>query len=255
MVKFCALCGKSESKLIENLCLPCYFKREIIHSVFNVRVSLCPFCLSYRFKGKWFKPNSTLLNEIIEEIAERSIEINLPPEFKGNATFKIPQEQFRFKEGNIRLTLTVYYEEPGLALEEYATAFFKLKFVTCPSCTKVRKEPKEAILQFRSFDGNVDARLRKEILSIVEKETRLKGVSHKVEDKKTGFDVKLSSQSLARSIAQRMKEMFKADLKETFKIKGMKDGKKGILSISVRLPPESAASIKTNGETNAKRNF
>ncbi|MBS7247276.1 MAG: NMD3-related protein [Candidatus Jordarchaeales archaeon] len=249
MVKFCAFCGKTEIMLIENVCLPCYFKREMSRSAFNVRASFCPSCLSYRVKGKWFEPSSTLLSEIIEEITEKGIEISLPPEFKGTVSFKFQHEQFHLKEGKTRLVLAVYYKEPKLTLKENVTVFFDFKFVNCPSCVKMRKEPKEAVLQFRSFDGKINAQLRKKILSIIEKEARLKGVSHKVEDGKTWFDVKLSSQSFARSIAQRIKEIFNAELKETFKLKGVNDGKKGILSISIRLPPESAAPIKAGGET------
>lgn len=257
MVRFCAFCGKTEGRFIENLCLHCYFKREMGRSVFSIKAALCPSCLSYRVKGKWFKPSSKSLSEIIEEIIEKGIEINLPSELRGAIAFKLSSEPLHLKDGNNRLTLNVSYMEPGLTLEEQVAIVFNFKFETCPPCLKARKEPKEAVLQFRSFNGKIDAQMRKKILSIIEKEARLKGISHKVEEKKRGFDVKLSSQGFARSLAQKMKDLLNADLKETFKLKGIKDERRGILSIAIRIhlgsatrPPtgSKAIAIKHGGE-------
>ncbi|MEM1798674.1 MAG: NMD3-related protein, partial [Candidatus Jordarchaeales archaeon] len=233
MAKFCALCGKTSGRFIENLCLPCYFRREIDHASFNVKALVCPLCLRYRVKGKWFEPTSKLLREVVKEIIENFVKAPLHSELAGTVTFETQLgEHPSIREGSNRFVLSVIYKESELTLEEKTTVLFNLKFEKCPTCARIKKEPKEAILQFRSFDGKIDAGTRKKILSIIEESARLKNVSYKVEEKKTGFDVKFSSQGFARSLAHKLKDILDADATETFKLKSVRDGKKGVLSIA-----------------------
>lgn len=246
MVRFCALCGRTDGRFIENLCLSCYFKREIDHASFNVKALVCPTCLRYRIKGKWFEPTSNSLKEVVEEIIENFVEAPAHHELSGTFAFKTQLgNRPSIREGINRFALSVIYKESELTLEEETTVLFELKFEKCPTCIRIKKEPKEAILQFRSFDGKIDVETRKKILYMIEQSARLKNISYKVEEKTTGFDVKFSSQGFARSIARKLKDLLNAEVRETFKLKSMRDGKKGVLSIALRLPSKAPSPPST----------
>ncbi len=239
MARFCAICGASNVKLIENLCLRCYLEREFERKLPSVKAAICPSCLSYRVKGKWVKSNTPMLSDAINQVVKGSVHFSFPSDVKGNVRAEAVVEDVRPREGRNRVPVKITYEEGCFHLEAHTIIDVYLKLEECPLCIRRKSEAKEAILQFRGVDKNVDNRLRKQILSIIDEEASRINATYKVEERKIGFDVKVSSRNMARSIAQKMKELFNAELVETFKNKHAGEGRKGVTFISVRIPPQS----------------
>ncbi|MEM3526211.1 MAG: NMD3-related protein, partial [Candidatus Jordarchaeaceae archaeon] len=123
-----------------------------------------------------------------------------------------------------------------------------IKSTPCELCIRKMSGAFEAIIQFRSLKGKISEEERQKINDIIERTFSLERYKDAyisdIKEKKQGFDVYVSSVGLAKSIAASAKEIMGANIYETFKLSGMKDGKKlGKFSLSVRLPSFNVGDI------------
>ncbi|MGQ9722511.1 MAG: 60S ribosomal export protein NMD3 [Candidatus Jordarchaeum sp.] len=247
--RFCALCGKTETKLIENLCSSCYFKK---HSPFTIKnepkIRICPNCYSYKLSKKWMQSESS--NNV--EFLEQAIEQALPHFIKHSPDFEISiqpqiQEEIEIKN-RIEIPVLITAKKEDILISETVPITINLESSPCGICTRKKTGYYEAILQFRSLRGRISEEERQQIYNIIEtilnQEKFKEDYIPQVKEKKQGLDAYVSTVGLARNIAESIKEIMGANLQESFKLSGMKDGKKkGKISISVRLPSFSVGEI------------
>ncbi|MHA1605619.1 MAG: 60S ribosomal export protein NMD3 [Candidatus Freyarchaeota archaeon] len=246
--RFCALCGRTDTLLVENLCVSCYFKK---HPPFSVKqestVWFCPQCFSYKLTKRWVQTNCTNETDFLEQLLK-----NVLPRFIKHAPGieliiepQITEVELKHK---IEVPVSITIKKENLTLNERVTVTITLEPSLCGLCTRKRRGDYESILQFRSLRGRVSEEERQQIYDIIERV--LQAEKHKddyipqIKEKKQGFDVYVSTTKLAKNIAASVKELMGANLQESFKLSGMKNGKKqGKISISVRLPSLSVGEI------------
>jgi nonsense-mediated mRNA decay protein 3 len=240
--RFCALCGKTDVPLIENLCESCYLKKNPPFTVkheFEVRI--CPHCYSYKLSKKWVQTNSFNPKEFLEIVIEQ----NSPRFIKHSPEFEIiiqPQiaEDVELT-GKIDVPILITAKKNDTTISETVKVTIKLESSPCGICTKKKQGAYEAIVQFRGLRGRISEEERQQIYQIIDKALESERYKDEyipqIKEKKEGFDLYVSSTGLAKNIATSTKEQMGANIQESFKLSGMKDGKKkGTTSVSVRLP-------------------
>ncbi len=247
--RFCALCGKTDSPLIENLCFSCFYKK---HPPFRVKsepkIQICPNCFSYKLSKKWMQTDSSNNFEFLEQVIEQA----LPLFIKHSPEFKIslqPQlsEEIEIKE-KIEIPVLITAEKNDIVISETVPVNINLESSPCGRCSKKKRGYFEAILQFRGLRGRISEEERRQVYNIIENFLNQERYKYdyipQIKEKKQGFDIYVSTIGLAKIIAESVKEYMGANLYESFKLLGMKDGKKkGTTSISVRLPSFSIGEI------------
>ncbi|MFB0560395.1 MAG: 60S ribosomal export protein NMD3 [Candidatus Lokiarchaeia archaeon] len=247
--RFCALCGKTDTILIENLCPACYFKKNPPFSIKNEpKIRICPNCLSYKLSKRWVQTDSSNSIEFLKQVIEQVLPhfIKHSPEFEISVQPQI-NEEIELKE-KIEVPVLITAKKDELVFSETLDIKINLESSPCGICTRKKRGHFESILQFRSLRGRISEEERQQVYDIIERilnQERYKDVYiPQIKEKKQGFDVYVSTTGLAKSIAESVKELMGANLQESFKLLGMKDGKKqGKTSISVRLPSFSVGEI------------
>jgi nonsense-mediated mRNA decay protein 3 len=247
--RFCALCGKTDIPLVENLCQECYFKKNPPFSIKREpEIRICPNCFSYKLSKKWVQTESSNIIEFLEQAITQvlTLLIKHPPEFEITVQPKITEETELADRIEIPVLITA--KKDDIVITETLPITINIEASPCEICTRKRRGSFEAILQIRSSKGRISEEERQQIYDIIDKTLSLERYKGsyitEIKEKKQGFDVNVSSIGLAKSIATSAKELMAANLQESFKISGVKDGKKrGKFSLSVRLPSLSVGEI------------
>lgn len=251
MTRFCIICGKKNVPLINNMCLECYKKNySLIEVPKEVSIEICPQCLSYKFKDRWFRASSPDPVEAVSEASMRSISAKMKIKAKKivNIDSRIVSGIRRIsmlKSG--RITMEVLIKGAPLEnVEPYEEAHEVTVHVLwrlCPLCFKVRAKSKEATLQIRAEGRHLTPEEVKQILGYIDNvllklhADRREAVVVDYEFVGGGIDIHFASKKVARMVAQFLQRDFLASVKESYEVIGMK---KGTLrtreKISVRLP-------------------
>lgn len=247
--RFCALCGKTDTPLIENLCYACYFKKNPPFSIkHEPEIRICPNCFSYKISKKWVQTESTSLADIIEKAISQVLpHLIKHPEFE---ILTVKPQISREMEliGRIEVPVLITAKKNDMVISEILPISINVDSTLCGVCTRKRSGAFEAIIQFRSLKGQISEEEKQQIYDILDRTFSLERYKDAyisdVKEKREGFDIYVSSVGLAKSIATSAKEIMGASIHESFKISGMKDGKRlGKFSLSVRLPSFSVGEI------------
>lgn len=238
MRRICALCGKETEVLIEGLCPDCYRKTHPLARAKREFVGIvrCPSCGAILYKGRWVRDSTVIEKLILESI-----------EYLGNVK-STTIENLGLRHGLntsiVRVRGTIHdlisdYEEEVQVRVRYSEEL-------CPRCRDMVNERERAIIQVRSVVP-MDEQLKKLIIDIVKRETtrdKERSGFLRIDDSQGGFDIKLSDQGLARSIAHRIHKAIPSRILESQSvIKGRGDKVITKLSISVFLVPLSRGSV------------
>ncbi|RLE51168.1 MAG: hypothetical protein DRJ21_00730, partial [Candidatus Methanomethylicota archaeon] len=246
-MRFCAICGKLESKdepLIDNLCWNCYReKHKLIIIPKNIEVHVCSSCGSYRLGGKWIqskrfdKPEFEAAIEAVKKYVKLT----------GNGVIRVLPEGFLGK-GRIKLKIIAFGTVHPLIpnYEEKASIIVKVRKTTCPTCIKIASKHYVATIQIRA-EGRKLTRNEITLVNRIIENTVYREIEHdrsayvvEVEELSEGINFKFASTRIARLIASKIKNEVGAQIKETFKLIGINrsTGKRiSRLTISVRFPP------------------
>ncbi|RLE52664.1 MAG: hypothetical protein DRJ30_07625 [Candidatus Methanomethylicota archaeon] len=243
MVRFCSICGKLESEgesLIENLCKDCYRRlHPLISFPGKLSIDICSRCGSYRLSGKWIKPSST--NSIFEasaKLVEKHVKLNGTGSFKVSPLGRLGKRRVAVE---IIASGTVHPEIPEYVERMVVEVSYNL--VVCPACRKFFSGSFDATVQVRGkreILGEVESSIFKLLDELMRRESGDKfSFSYEVERVPGGFDFKFGNYRLARLFSSKLREIFGAYLKESFKVVGVnRSGGRRIskLTVSVRLP-------------------
>lgn len=209
MRKICPVCGRETDILIEGLCPDCYRStHRIIETPSNVQVLMCRGCGAYFINGRWVKGIRNLQRLIESRIKVKGVVEGLEVRvFRDRARIKV--------RGKASELMPYSYEE------DYEVKL-TLQMDLCPSCRAELMEKEEAIIQLRLIGGDLNE-VRERVMDIV-KVTLAKGEDRgrviKIEDAEDGFDIKVTSQGLARSIALNIHRELPSIMRETSKVVG-----------------------------------
>ena len=237
MRRVCALCGRETDILIEGLCPDCYRKTHPLVRVKRdfVGIVRCPSCGAILYRGRWVRDPRVIEKLILESleymgrVTNTSIEtLSLKPGL-NTAVVRV--------RGSVHELISDYDEEVQVKVR-YSEEL-------CPRCRDMINERERAIVQVRSVIP-MSGQLKKLIIDIVRKETIRDERSGflKVEDVGEGFDIKLSDQGLARTIAYKIHKAMPSKVTESQSVvRGRGDKVVTKLNISVVLVPLTRGSI------------
>lgn len=210
--RFCALCGKTDVPLIENLCQACYFKKNPPFSIkHEPELRICPHCFSYKLSKKWVQTQSSNQTEFLEQ----AIAQVLPLFIKHSPEFDItvqPQIDEEIKLTNkIEIPVLISAKKDDIVITETLPVTIIIESAPCEVCTKKMSGAYEAILQFRSLKGRISEEEKLQVYDIIDKTLCLESYKgayiSEIKEKKQGFDAYVSSIRLAKSIATSAKDL------------------------------------------------
>ncbi|WP_291764751.1 60S ribosomal export protein NMD3 [Caldivirga sp. UBA161] len=213
--KICPVCGRETDVLIEGVCPDCYrLTHKIIEVPSEVNILMCYGCGAYFINGRWSRGIGSLEKLISSKIRIKGIADNISIRvFRDEAKIKV--------KGKASELMPNSYEE------EY-TVKLMFKRDLCPSCRAELMEKEEAIIQVRLIGGDL-GEFKAKVMDIV-RMTLAKGEDRgrviKVEDVNGGFDIKVTNQRLARSIALNVHRELPSFMQETSKVVGYRGDKR-----------------------------
>jgi len=240
---FCPVCGSSVEKLYGGMCEECYRKTHplVILPKKAVKIIICPVCGSYLIGRKWYNPKiQGDISEVVQKTLSKSLKMK--GEVKdlevANANF---DEILGIKRGMVRIRIR------GKALpdfpfydEEYNVSI-KLEFKLCPKCIDIKSKREMARVQVRvrnrTFTREEVSKIERTVNKILQElySSDKSAVPIEVTIKDEGIDYIFSSQKVARTVALRLKKIFKAEILETFKNAGISDKGKRLSKITYRV--------------------
>lgn len=221
--KFCYLCGEVTDTLYKGLCSSCYLKNEKPFELpEKIEVSVCRGCGRY-YEGAWVEGENSLA-ALVKTIVLKEAEKRLSKDFENLET---AVEIKNIKEKGKGLTVDVKVNVTGTTKGLERSAALKTTIViinvVCPDCSRKAGGYYEAVIQLRAESieelvSELHSRLnqiyKKDKHAFIVEEASVKG----------GIDIKLGSSKAAKILGAYFKAHHKAEIKETAKLVGRKDG-------------------------------
>lgn len=233
---FCVECGK-EGKTYNGLCADCYLSRgSFVNLPKTLDVPVCGECLSVRIGKKWH--NALTLEEAVQLSIEKAIEKSR--EVDG---LSISVNLIEHDPRNYLATTDVKFTVGDLSAERRCQIEVRLKKETCNRCGRRAGHYYEAIIQIRGSERSSRQEVLERARELVH--SRVEAISHKSRDifiskeerQHGGYDIYLSSGSVAKMIARELTKMHGASSKSSASVAGMRDGKElRRMTYLVRLP-------------------
>ncbi len=216
----CIKCGKHDA-VSGGLCLVCLAEKVDLKQLSTVSITTCRKCGALQ-NGKTWKPkwNQSDLDNLIMKA------------FKpNNSKFSINKTGLKNLD-KVRNVANVEFEMSGpddISLRKELEIQVILSEISCPRCNKISGSSFEAIVQLRSYSGDITRPLDTMIHDIsgfasqhsgnkasqyIMKELKVKG----------GYDLYLGSKGFGEKIAARASSSYFCDIKKTKKLFGRKEG-------------------------------
>lgn len=246
-MKYCIKCGRQESNgvpIIGNYCIDCYMKyRGVFKETPSFKVVLCSKCGKWRFVGKWVGPDSleNIVSKLLENYYKKFVhdEIRLVKVKKVSSAIKIMRNYYE-----VIMNLNVVFKN-NVETNAEAIIKFSLEKTVCPQCLKKAGKTFNALVQVRSERGFLTDDEIDYVYDVVSKDNLIEFIVE-ISENKSGIDIKLLDPVIAKKIASIMCREKGAKITETFKLRKYDPSrgvKRGIITISVRLPDISRGDI------------
>jgi len=243
----CPKCGGPSSL---GLCDRCRLEEAVLlQTPEAVEVTVCPVCGSHLLRGRWQKAEEPLEDLISDAVAgEIAVHQDLEgPEVEISVSRKNPTHYL--------VSVAVRGRFGGLLAEEEKAVSATVRRTTCERCSRIAGNYYEAIVQVRGSSGPPASFELEESQKIADARTDLcleRGDRHsfiqETKEVKGGIDLVVGSTQQGRSIAKAIQDRFGGSSQESYKLVGMRDGKKVYrTSILVRLPRLKAGDLIVAG--------
>ena len=200
-VRFCPVCGKESAKLVDKVCVDCYFKSIKVEVPKHVSIQACPSCDAVHVKGFWIRSDEDHKNFLIQAFIDR---LKLPKEVELEDV-EILQEG---ANGQVQVNLSV----AGKRFSIVRSVELYVRDGICDEDSKRKREAYTGILQLRA---------EKDVHSFLTgAENILKNYSSnilKVEEQRTGVDVYFLDKETMKQAVGQLKRKFNLYLKESAK--------------------------------------
>ncbi len=250
--KFCAKCGKALTDVSKNyknfLCDECT-SQIIPNYIIPEKLTLrnCIYCGAYSLKSKdqeysWqYKSLAMDDSEFLKKILKENIFLKFDKKFNVKSEFSF-ENPYLSERIDIKTNIIVKSEEDSDVQEEI---LIKIRDIHCPYCAKRSGGRFDAIVQIR-IQHSKDEKKLEEIstyISKIEEKENFKNLSNfisKIDYVTNGFDLKVSTNAMARVLIARLRKKYHFEIKVSKKLIGV-DQEKGSdlyrLSTLLRLIP------------------
>lgn len=238
MSRFCPICGRTNVKFIEGLCIECYKKQNPLVKELPelIEINVCTNCGSVLYRSRWLRRGN-----IVQKIITDSIK------FSGKIS-EVRISEIDFEERGIQsIKIIVKGRASELIDEDYEEEYeVKVKVIhnVCPTCRSIILGKEKAIIQIRSITGSLDKEIVNTIKQIAysvlaKSEDVQRGAIIDIEEHDYGIDIKTSNNTIAKSIALAIHRVLPSKLIESRKLVGIdRSGKpitKSNISIQIAL--------------------
>lgn len=210
----CAMCGKETEY---SICGECLSKRiEVIQIPNVIELTECSVCGNFRL-DRW-----------------KSVDFYdaLSHQFFRNALFyeEFELRNFEFEINEDRCLVKLWGDLRGHALKLEKEAKIRIKRVACEKCSRQSGGYYESIIQIRANKRKIREEEIKFIIdmikSLLERESdNPRAFVTKIETKREGVDIYLGDKKIGEKISRSVAKSFGAEIKESKKIAGKRDGK------------------------------
>lgn len=216
----CIKCGKHDS-VSGGLCLDCLVSSMDLKQISTVSITTCRKCGSLQtgktWKSKWNQSD-------LDDLVMKSFKSN-------NSKFSINKAALK-KVDKVRNVAHVDFEISGpdeISLTKELDVPVVTSEISCPSCNRISGSSFEAIVQLRSYSGEITRPLDTMIHDISKFASQNSGnkVSQYIMKEslvKGGYDLYLGSKGFGEKIAARATSLYFCDIKKTKKLFGRKEG-------------------------------
>lgn len=213
--KICPVCGRETDMLIEGMCPDCYrLSHRLLETPERIDVLACRGCGAYYIGGRWVRGVGALVKLVNSKIKTHGLVESMDIKvFRDKAKIKV--------RGKAHELIPSTYDEEYVVKISY-------KWDLCPTCRAEVLERDEAVIQVRPIGGDANS-VKRTVMDIVRRiisKGEERGRVIKIEDFSYGFDIKVTNQRLARSIAIAIHEELPSSFTETGEVMGYKDGRK-----------------------------
>jgi len=209
--KFCPKCGKKTDLLFDGLCEECLSEdANRVDIPRKVEVKVCRIC-GKKMRNEWKEEN-------IEDTVKKSLE-----EERGLKKVEVVSDE----DGSMEVEASMSVE--GVTIEDSETVDVVEKKTVCENCKKASVGYFEAVVQIRFQDeraGEVLDTCRK----IINSRSKGKPTVSKIEERKGGLDLYISSNSDAKYIARKLADRYRSERKNSKTLRGLVDGHKSYRS-------------------------
>ncbi len=245
---FCVECG-SEERLYGHLCKKCLLSKDLVRPPEHITVQVCQGCGRVLEGAAWkmVLPDSVAASQL-EAGTRKHDQVS-------SVRWQVPYIPPEKGEHKVLCTATATIEGDELALDHEVA--IRVRFGSCPSCSRQAGDYYEAILQLRmeglsARDAEVElAEEHAMVLRMVDEfaETDEKAFLSKESAVQGGIDYYMGSMAMARSIATKLRSYTGASLNESPSIVGQKDGVDVYRnSILVKLPVHREGDVVAFGK-------
>ncbi|MFQ6009724.1 MAG: NMD3-related protein [Candidatus Aenigmatarchaeota archaeon] len=209
--KFCFVCGKRTEELIDGMCSDCFAeKQEIVAFPKRIEITRCSKCDMVKIENRWMRWEPKLL------LKKAKVKGKVM-EFKVKENKKFVIEIGGYPKGSDKVKM------------ERHEVVVHFNVIVCPVCSRELGGYYEAIIQIRWKTpesrirfGEVNNFVADELYKIKERDRM---AFFRVEPKKEGTDFFVGSKKATKKVVQKLKEKYKADVKQSYTLVTRKDGR------------------------------
>lgn len=199
--RFCVRCGATDKPLVGALCVDCFLELYgLVKRNQRVEIVICPRCYAIKLHGKWVRP--TTYEEFIELVKHDVLRFLTP------SRSEVALDSIRIASVDLyspKLTILLRAKLGEQIIERNIELDVVWRKVLCPMCFKRAAGSYQAVVQVRYIHNEPDIEEFKNRLTEIFPEDIVE-----IEDLKNGFDVKVSSDHIARKIALLIQRKWRA---------------------------------------------
>lgn len=230
----CIKCGK-ENTFTENICKECFSAELTIAKISEtIDLNICVHCSSLQIRN-WEDIE-------FEKGIKKIIHKNLKTNYEINEDVELIYEDERNIKAIVNISCFINNEN----FEQQLTTKIRVKNSVCQTCSRIRGNYFEGIIQIRAKDRG----LKKEEIEKIKKITHSSIEEMHKNDKNVfltkeiigekGIDFYVGTKNSGRIIARKIAERFSANYLESVKFAGVRDGKNEYrITFRVRIPSYS----------------
>lgn len=234
---FCVECGVDTDQLVNGMCMPCFLKDRMLLSMpDHVDLFTCTSCGQFLRRGEY---QSMAPEKAISLTAKHAVVPIKEAKIVESTTSIEPRDTYNYLV-NVNCKLAI----GDFETEAMASTIVRVKNSVCKICSRRTGNYYESILQIRTSEKELSARLQDEVLKKVEDfvddaaTTNPNAFITKMEIVPGGVDVYLSMIAIGRELCKLLGDFYCAELDESSKLVGQtRDGIEMYrVSYLVRLP-------------------
>ncbi|NPA23991.1 MAG: hypothetical protein GXO23_06840 [Crenarchaeota archaeon] len=235
MRRICPVCGREVDRLVDGLCEECYRRSNPLvrdlPRIDRLTFRVCVVCGSVLYKGRWTRRLDVIKRHILDLVKTRGL------------ISKIEIGEISLEEGEQEVEVKICGRASENMREDYCETYkvyVKLVPDICPTCRSIAMGKERALIQVR-YVGDRHSRedllvLRHIISQVLAKSEEVqRGAVIDIEESGSGFDIKLTNNTIAKAIASAIHRSFPSKMIESHKLIGMDRSGKPITRLTISI--------------------